>query len=71
MPHILLKVFMLNGMLYISPLVVGHRAVGVAVKLGQMIHIVPHLTVTGMKNVRAITMHMNAFCILTIQFPPI
>ena len=67
MPHILLKVFILNGMLYILALVVGHRAVGVAVKFCQTVDKIPYLLVAGMENVGTVFVDMDAFHIFTVD----
>ena len=41
-------------------LIIGHRAVGIAVEHRKPVHIIPHLFVVGVKNMCAVAMHLNA-----------
>ena len=41
-------------------MVVGHRAVGVAVELCKLVHILPHSLIVGVEDMRTVAVHINA-----------
>ena len=48
-------------------LIVSYWRVGIAVKLYNRVHEIPHFLIGGMEDVCAILMHINAFDLLTID----
>ena len=48
-------------------LVVGHRRVGEAVEVGEAGHVVPHLFVVGVEDVRAVLVHVDALHVLGVH----
>ena len=65
-PHLAEGIHIKRHIVHLA-LVIGYRAVGVAVELSQIIYIIPHLTVAGMEDVCSVTMHMNPLHILAIH----
>ena len=48
-------------------MVIGHRAVGIAVELRQTVYEIPYFPVAGMEDMGAVFMHMDTFHILTVN----
>ncbi len=65
-PHLVEGVHV-EGQVVDLAMVVGHRAVGVAVELCKLVHILPHSLVVGVEDMCAVAVHIDALHILGVD----